>query len=173
MIKKLTPEWILTNTYKADLIAWLSAHPEAFEEVIILSLTDKQPYAWRAAWLLWSCMEVNDKRIQPYLGRMIETLKSTNDDHRRELLIILLKMDLPEESEGLLFDECTEMWVKVGKKPSVRMNALKMMVKIAVRHPGLQQELLYLTQPQYIDSLSAAANKSITLLLKGFRNRPA
>jgi hypothetical protein len=36
------------------LISYLSAHPEYFEEAITLAISDKQPYSWRAAWLLWS-----------------------------------------------------------------------------------------------------------------------
>jgi hypothetical protein len=49
-------EWTLTNSYKADMISYLAAHPEDFEEVVKLAIADKQPYSWRAAWLLWSCM---------------------------------------------------------------------------------------------------------------------
>ncbi|MFH1121305.1 MAG: hypothetical protein V1775_15910 [Bacteroidota bacterium] len=159
-------EWILTNTYKTDLIAWMTAHPEAFEETIILSLSDNQPCAWRAAWLLWSCMEKNDPRVQPFVADMINSLAGKNDDHQRELLIILRKMEIPEESEGLLFNHCTNVWEKVGKKPAVRLNAFKIMVKIAGKHPELHHELILLTQPQYMDSLSVVANKSIALLLK-------
>jgi len=173
MLPIASTEWILTNAYKADLIAWLTAHPEAYEEVIRLSLTDKQPYAWRAAWLLWSCMEANDRRIQPYMAKMIKTLVSTNDEHGRELLIILLKMDIPEESEGVLYNHCVHVWEQTGNKPSVRLNAFKMLIKIAGKHPELQTEISLLAQSQYTDSLSAAANKSISLLLKGIRNRHA
>ena len=57
-------EHILTSTYKDEMIAYLNTHPEDFEEAITLALSDKQPYGWRSAWLLWSCMEENDRRIQ-------------------------------------------------------------------------------------------------------------
>ena len=43
-------EWTLINTYKADMISYLAAHPEDFEEAIKLAITDKQPYSWRASW---------------------------------------------------------------------------------------------------------------------------
>lgn len=159
-------EWILTNTYKADLIAWLTARPEAFEEIIKLSLTGKQPVAWRAAWLLWSCMSENDQRVQPYTAEMVGSLAGRNDNHQREILIILRKMEIPEETEGLLFDLCTKVWENAGKKPAVRLNAFKLLVKIAGKHPELQKELIFLTQPHYIVSLSPAAHKSILRLMK-------
>jgi hypothetical protein len=169
MIPEESAEWILTNTYKADLIAWMSEHQEAFEETLRLSLTNKQPYAWRAAWLLWSCMKENDRRIQPFIADMIGSLHSRNDDHQRELLIILRKMEIPEEKEGLLFDACVKVWEKTGKKPAVRLNAFKLLVKIAEQHPVLLKELVFLIQPQYMDTLSAAAKKSVNKLINGIR----
>ncbi len=159
-------EWILTNTVKAELIAWLDAHPEAFEETLKLSLTNNQPYAWRASWLLWSCMKENDPRVQPYVAGIAGSLSVRNDEHQREFLIILRKMEIPEESEGLLFDVCTRVWEKTGNKPALRLNAFKMLVKIAAKHPELQQEMKFLTQPHYTGSLSPAAIKSISRLLK-------
>ena len=135
-------------------------------KTIKLSLTDKHPYSWRAAWLLWSCMEENDPRVQPYISDMIGILTGRNDDHLRELLIILRKMEIPEESEGMLFDRCAKVWEKIGKKPALRLNAFKLLVNIAGKHPELQKELIFLTQPHYIGSLSPAAHKSIALLMK-------
>ena len=40
-----------------------------FEEIIKLAIVDKQPYSWRAAWLLWSCMDKNDQRIHKYIKK--------------------------------------------------------------------------------------------------------
>ena len=62
-------EHILTNSYKADMISYMKSHPEDFEEAIKLAITDKQPYSWRAAWLLWSCMDKNDQRINKYIEK--------------------------------------------------------------------------------------------------------
>jgi hypothetical protein len=159
-------EHILTTSYKADLIAYMAVHPEDFEEVIRLAVSDKQPYAWRAAWLLWSCMEENDQRIQGYIKNIIETLSSTNDNLQRELLIILQHLELNEEDEGILFEVCVTIWEKINKKPSIRINAFKMMIKIARKYPDLSHEIVFLTQDQYLDSLSVAAQKSISKLIK-------
>lgn len=56
-------EHILTNSYKADMISYLKSHPEDFDEAIKLAIADKQPYSWRAAWLLWSCMKKMTKEF--------------------------------------------------------------------------------------------------------------
>ncbi len=159
-------EHILTNTYKDHMIRWMDAHPEAFDEALKLAVSDKPRYSWRAAWLLWSCMEKNDPRVQPFIQDIISSLHTKNDDHQRELLKILLFMELSEEHEGVLFDVCTALWEKIHKKPSVRFNALKMILKITKNHPDLYSEIKFLLQDQYLDSLSSAARKSIIRMTK-------
>ncbi len=161
-------ERILTNSYKAEMISYLSAHPEDFGEAIELAIDDKQPYSWRAAWLLWSSMEENDKRVQAYLKRIIAAIPDKSDNQQRELLKILHQMELHEDSEGTLFNHCISVWEKINKRPSVRFNAFKILVKIARKHPELSHEFILLTQDQYMDSLSAAAKKSVFGMIREF-----
>jgi hypothetical protein len=161
-------EHILTSSYKAGMISYMDAHPEDFEEAIKLAVSNKQPYSWRAAWLLWSYMEENDPRIQGDIKNIIKALTSRNDNHQRELLKILLQMELNDEYEGLLFNVCVSVWEKINKRPSVRLTALKIIVKIAKKHPDLFHEIIFLTQNQYLDSLSPAVKKAISRMIREF-----
>ncbi len=164
-------EHLLTNFYKADMIAYMEAHPDDFEEAIELAVSDKQPYAWRAAWLLWSCMKENDRRIQGHIHNIINAIAGKMDGHQRELLKIILKMELNEEYEGYLFNICTTIWETTGNKPSVRLTAFKIMVKTAKKYPDLSHEIIFLTQAQYLDSLSSAVQKAVSLIIKGFNRQ--
>ena len=159
-------EQMLINSYKEELVSFLKMHPENFEEVIKLAISDKQPYSWRAAWLLWSCMDNNDRRVTSYVDKIVEVLPLCNDSQARELLIILQKMQVNEESEGKLFDICINIWEKTEKKPSTRYNAFKMMIRIAKKHPEFIKELSFLVEAQYLNSLSKTVKKSIYQLLK-------
>jgi len=156
----------LLNSYKDEMISFMDTHPEVFEEAIQLAISDKQHYSWRAAWLLWSAMEENDKRIQKYIGKIVDAIKTKDDGHQRELLKILYQMELKEEYETILFDTCIDGWKQIDKNPSVRFNALKFIIKIAKKHPELSQEITFLTQDQYLESLSPAAKKSISRMVK-------
>ncbi|OGU49665.1 MAG: hypothetical protein A2080_06225 [Ignavibacteria bacterium GWC2_36_12] len=156
----------LLNSYKDEMISFMDTHPEVFDEAIQLAVSDKQPYSWRAAWLLWSCMEENDKRIQKYISKIVDTLKTKDDGHQRELLKILYKMELKEEYEVILFNTCTDVWKQINKNPSVRFNALKFIIKIAKKHPELLQEITFLMQDQYLETLSPAARKSVSKMMK-------
>ncbi len=161
-------EHILINSYKDEMISFMDSHPEYFEEAIKLAISDKQPYAWRAAWLLWSCTEKNDQRIQKYIKDIINTITTKEDGHQRELLKILLLMELNEEYEGYLFDACITVWEKINKNPSVRFTAFKFITKIVKKHPELFNEIAFLTQDHYLESLSPGVKKSITKIIKEF-----
>jgi len=153
--------------YKEEMIHYVANHPESFEELVQLAMADKQPYSWRAAWLLWSCMADNDSRIKGRIRNIIGSLKGKNDGHQRELLKILYQMDLDEKYEGLLFDHCVSIWEKINKKPSVRFNAFKMIVKISRNYPELSQEIAFLLQDHYLETLSKGVRHSITRMING------
>ena len=147
------------------MISFMDTHPEFFEEAIELAISDKQPYSWRAAWLLWSCMEENDKRIQKYIKKIVDTLETKDDGHQRELIKILLKMELKEDYESILFDHCMDIWEQINKTPSVRVNALKFIIKIAKKHPELAKEIAFITEDHYLESLSHGAKNSVSKMM--------
>lgn len=153
-------EKTLTGCYKDEMISFMNAHPEYFDEAVELAVEDKQPYSWRAAWLLWSVIEENDKRIKKFIKRIVNAAKTKSDSHQRELLKILLMMELDKKYEGVLFDICMNIWEQISKAPSVRVNALKMIIKIADKHPELKQEISFLAQDHYLESLSPGAKHS-------------
>ena len=158
-------EKTLTSCYKDEMISFMNAHPEYFDEVVELALSDKQPYSWRAAFVLWSVIEENDKRIKKHINKIVKAVKDKNDGHQRELLKILLMMQLDDKYEGILFDICMNVWEQIDKSPSVRVNALKMIIKIAEKHPELKKEISFLAQDHFLESLSPGAKHSVTKLV--------
>lgn len=156
----------LTTSHKVDMIAYVSKHPECFPEIIRLIIEDKQPYSWRAAWLLWSCMHKNDPRVKKYVRKLIHILPARQDNQQREILKILHLIDIPGDLEGALFDHCVTIWEKANKQPSVRFNAFRMLSIIAKKHPGLSSEIKALTRNQYTESLSPGVVKSISRMMK-------
>jgi hypothetical protein len=159
-------EKVLMTFNKEKMILFMDSHPEAFEEAIKLSLLDKQPHSWRAAWLLWSFIEENDKRIQKHIKEIINAIESKKDGHQRELLKILLKMNLNKKHEGFLFDLCMNLWEQINKDPSVRITAFKFIVKMAKKIPELSKEISFLTQDHYLETLSPGVKNSLSKMMK-------
>jgi hypothetical protein len=163
--KETNLEYTLTNMYKSDLISYIKSHQEDFPELITLSLSDKQPYSWRASWLLWSCMDDNDKRIQRHIKTIIDILPDRQDNQQRELLMVLERMELDHKCEGQLFDNCTSIWKNINKNPSLRFHAFKILIVISKKHPELLNEIKSLTETNYTANLSENLKKSIFKLI--------
>lgn len=161
-------EYILTHTHKEEMVAYVQQHPETFEELIQLALAHKNIYSWRAAWLLWDCAKPNDPRLQPYLPDFVAALKEKEDNHAREICKILYLMEIEEAVEGELFDICVEFWTKINKKPAVRLNAFKLLLKIAAKHPELRDEISFLVEDHYLEELSPGVKHSIAKMIKAF-----
>ena len=161
-------EHILISTYKDGMIAYMDSHPEAYEEAVKLAVSDKQPFAWRAAWLLWSCMGENDERIQPHIKEIVNVVKLKNDGHQRELLKILFQMGISKKYEGILFNLCMDVWEEIHKTPSVRLTAFKFIMKIVKKHPELSKEITFLLQDRYLETLSPGVKHSISRMMEEF-----
>ncbi|MFO8067834.1 MAG: hypothetical protein R6U11_09665 [Bacteroidales bacterium] len=146
---------------KEDMISFLNSHPECFDEAINLAITENQPFSWRSAWLLWSCIEENDARVRQHIMSIIKSIKNKKDGHQRELIKILSKMELNEEEEGFVFDICVTLWEKTRSAPSVRYHALLMILKIADKHPELKNEIAFLLQNHYLESLSPGVKNAV------------
>ncbi len=156
---------VLMAFNKQAMMDWLAAHPESFEEAIPLAIANKQTHSWRAAWLLWRCMEDNDPCVRPFIQQIIQCLDTKPDGHQRELLKILYRMHLSDEQEGYLFDLCMNVWEKIGKAPSVRHNAFRIIAKIASKYPELSNEIALITQGHYLDSLSPGVRRSVMKMI--------
>ena len=148
------------------MIVFLNSHPEYFTEALELAIGDKQPYCWRAAWLLYSCMEENDPRVRLYIQKIIAVLPEKKDGHQRELMKLLHVMELDNEQEGRVFDMCMNIWESINKQPSIRANAFLFILKTVTKYPELKEEFAFITQDQYLDTLSPGIKNSIKMKVK-------
>lgn len=159
-------EAVLMNSYKEGMLKFVEENPETFQELIQLSLSDKQPLAWRAAWLLGNLMEDNDSRLFDKIHEIIKSIPAKKDGHQRDLLRILHRMDLEDEQEGLYFDACVSLWEQLGKIPSVRFTALSGIIKTVKKYPELAEEVILLTQDHYMDGLSPGIKNAAKRMVK-------
>jgi hypothetical protein len=156
----------LMTLYKDEMISFMKTNPEHFNEAIQLAISNKQPYAWRAAFSIWGVIEENDRQIQRHIKPIVNCIQEKEDGHQRELLKILYKMEIREKHEGQIFDICMNLWEQISKAPSVRMTAFKFMLRIAKKNPELLEEIIFLTQEHYMESLSPGVKRSIEKLVK-------
>lgn len=163
-------EQILISAGKVEMIVFFNSHPEYFEEAVQLSLSDKHPYNWRAAGLIFSCMKENDKRLKKHIDKIIGAISDKKDGHKRELLNILNKMKLNDENEGLVFDISMALWEAIDKIPSLRYTAFKFIVKTAKKYPELSNEVAFLTQNHFLNTLSPGIKIVVERIAQEFKH---
>ena len=158
-------EYVLLNSHKPAMITFMEAHPECLSEAVKLAIGNKDKLAWRSAWMLSDYLEKNDRRIKPYLKKIIKAVEGKPDGQQRELLKLIQLMKLDDEGEGMVYDLCTGLWKEIRKSPSVRINALKCLLDILKRHPELKEEIQFLCGSEYLEALSAGAKRSVQRML--------
>ena len=154
-------ERVILTSFKEDMIKFVKAKPERFDELVELSLSNKQPVSWRANSVLNSLIKKNDKRLTNKIDKVLKLIPKSNDSNRRELLKLLMKMGIPESKQSEFIDVCINLWVDVDIKPSVRCYAFRILIDYAKQYPELSQELTPLTKDIYMDTLSDGIRRSL------------
>ncbi|MCB9426742.1 MAG: hypothetical protein H6584_06905 [Flavobacteriales bacterium] len=163
---KITLDDILTTRYhKDEMVAYLKNNSNEYLNAIELITSDAHPQAWRCAWLVGHCMKKNDPLIQSKIESIIDAILYKKEGHQRELLKILYKMQLTDEQEGKLFNLCMTIWETIGKTASVRITAFKFLITTLKKYPELKNEIDFLTQEQYTESLSSGLKHSFNKMV--------
>ena len=161
---------ILTTLLRKDkMVAFLKKNPNLFDETLKVSLGNKEPQSWRAAWLLKHYMSKNDARVIPSINKILKAIPNKKDGHQRELLKILLEMELTKKQEGILFDKSISIWEDIDKSPSVRSFAFLVLVNTVKKYPELITEIGFLTQGHYTETLSPGIRKSVVRIIEELR----
>ena len=155
-LKKLLP-----CTPKHQLLAYLKQEPVDLKKLYSLALSEQQPYAWRAAWLLSACLQKNDPGLSYFLEAIVKQLPVKTDGHNRELLHIIKRFEWKESWIAILFDKCHLLWCTTASISSLRCNAFSILFDIVQIYPELKTELILLCEEHYLLELSPAIKKSI------------
>ncbi len=158
---------ILTDTLRKDeLVGFLKQNPHLFEEAVDIALGDYHPQSWRAAWLVKHYMKRDDERLKSKVNSILKVIPNKGDGHQRELLKILMEMNLSEKQNGILFDNSMNIWEDINKSSSVRGYAFSIIINIVKKYPELINETRHLTQSHFLEPLSPGIRSSIEKIIK-------
>lgn len=157
---------LVQNFNKKELVLFVNKNTDNFTFAMKIALSEEQPYAWRAVWIINHATKNRDPRLTKYLNLIIKNLQEKQDGHQRELLKLVEKIEIEEENEGYIFDLCMTIWGDVDKIPSVRIIALKLIIKIVKKYPELMNEIKFITQEHYLETLSPGIKKSMIKMMR-------
>ena len=122
---------------------------EKFRSLLELSLYEKDPLAWRAAWVLDGSDEQKPGLALKHISRIIQRLpelKSTGT--LRGMLRLLCRYDIPEKDQGLLIDLCCGYMVSELYPVAVKVHAMQIIYKHVLLYPELKDELVTVIEDQ-------------------------
>jgi argonaute-like protein implicated in RNA metabolism and viral defense len=123
------------------MLGHLEKDPALVDAYVEFSMTDHK-WAWRATWVVHHFSNKHANQINKYADQYIEMLSKTErDGHLREIISILINLNLSEEQEGELFDICYELIQSNKRQSSVRGISFRYMMRLAGRYPELKEEL--------------------------------
>jgi hypothetical protein len=158
---------LLTNfpsgAEKDLFIAEVGASGEKFDTLLNLTLFEKDPLAWRAAWILDGSDEQHPGLASPYLSKIIQNLPQLESKGAlRSLLRLLCRFDIQEEDQGLLIDLSFGYLVSELYPVAVKVHAMQIIYNHTLIYPELKEELITVIEDQ-------VENNSVGFKSRGLR----
>ena len=136
-------------------------HSEAhFRSLLDIALLDKDPEAWRAAWVLDGSDEQNPGIALKHISAIVQQLLQLESrGSLRSMLRLLCRYEIHEEDQGLLIDLCFGYMVSELYPVAVKVHAMQIIYNHVLIYPELKDELVSVLEDQ-------VANNSV-----GFKSR--
>ena len=143
--------WSSIDTEEVNF--FLDSDQSNFKKIVSLAIKNEKNYSWRAAWLL-TRLNDNDKRLSPFILKIIKSISAKESGHQRELLKLVEKCKLSKKQEGYLLDVCVNIWEDINIKSGTRYYAMLFILNISKRYPDIRNEIDYLIGDYYTKTLS-------------------
>jgi len=134
---------------KELLVQGVGNSKEHFSSLLGLALNEKDPLAWRAAWILDGVAELHPELAVPHISRIIQKLPELESSGTiRCILRLLSRHDIPEEDQGILIDLSFSYMVSELFPVAVKVHAMQIIYNHVLIYPELKEELVTVIQDQ-------------------------
>ena len=114
-----------------------------FDELLELSLHEKDPLAWRACWVLDGSDEKKPELARTHIPGIVEALPGLESRGTlRSMLRMLSRYEIPEEQQGLLIDLCFSYLVSELYPLAVKAHAMMIIYNHVLLYPELKDEFI-------------------------------
>ena len=138
---------------------------EKFNTLLELSLYDKDPVAWRAAWILDSSDEVHPGLGSGSISRIVNRLpKVKSTGTLRCLLRMLSRYKIDEEDQGLLIDLCFGYMVSELYPVAVKVHAMQIIYHHVLMYPELKEELVTVIRDQIVNNTVGFKSRGMRII---------
>jgi len=139
--------------------------PGHVKELLQYTLYEKDPLAWRSAWVLDCSDEVEEGLASEHLSEIIQRLPMLDSKGSlRCLLRMLSRYDIAEEDQGLLLDQCFSYLVSALYPVAVKVHAMTIIYQHVLIYPELKEELSTMLKDQMDNNSVGFASRARRLI---------
>ena len=117
--------------------------------LLVMIFEEKDPIAWRAAWILDGSDELHQGLVGDRITGIIRKLPDLESAGAlRSLLRMLCRYEIPEEEQGLLIDLCFSYLMSELYPVAVKVHAMQIIYHHTLLYPELKTELKTVIEDQ-------------------------
>ena len=117
--------------------------------LLVMIFEEKDPIAWRAAWILDGSDELHPGLVGDRITGIIRKLPDLESAGAlRSLLRMLCRYEIPEEEQGLLIDLCFSYLMSELYPVAVKVHAMQIIYQHTLMYPELKTELKTVIEDQ-------------------------
>ena len=126
---------------------------EKFKNLWDLALYEKDPVAWRAAWILDGAAELHPEIALNHIGALVRQLPDIDSTGTlRCLLRLLCRYEIKEDEQGILIDLCFGYMVSELYPVAVKVHAMQIIYNHVLLYPELKDELVTVIRDQVVNN---------------------
>lgn len=138
-----------SRTEKELMIREVGHSRQKFSTLLVLALNEKDPIAWRAAWVLDGCDEQVPGLAKLSIPTIIHSFSGLDSTGTlRSLLRLLCRYEIDEKDQGILIDLCFSYLVSELFPLAVKVHAMQVIYNHVLIYPELKHELISVIRDQ-------------------------
>jgi hypothetical protein len=156
-----------SGSEKELYIAEVGASAKKFESLLHLALHEKDPLAWRAAWILDGSDEQCPGLAADFISTIVRALPEIKSRGTlRSLLRLLCRYDIGETEQGILIDLCFKYLVSELYPVAVKVHAMQLIYHHVLIYPELKDELVSVIMDQVGNNTVGFKSRGMRIIKK-------
>lgn len=145
----------------------VQSFPEKFKTLVDIALIEKDPLAWRAAWVLDGSDEKSPGLARDYISAIVCKLPEVKSKGSiRSLLRMLCRYEIHEDDQGILIDLCFKYLVSELYPVAVKVHAMQIVYQHVLIYPELKDELVTVIMDQVGNNTVGFKSRGMRIIKK-------
>jgi hypothetical protein len=163
LAKQLEKE--LSKNNAQAIAQFIKGDPEKFAELMAHFFGKEYRITQRAAHAMSHCVDLNKELLIPYIGRLINNLKSDpNVAIKRNTVRLLQCQEIPVQYQGLLVEKCFSYLLSTKETIAVRVFSMTILHNMVLQYPEMKNELVLVIKDVIKNGSSGFINRGKKIL---------